>query len=165
MFQYLDCYTVSFACHWALWGALFSTAWTRPWTVYPRFEDECACVMRPLSHRFVVYNTEKRSQMCEIHFVWSCSTWPSRLGMRISIDWPRLKSCQAVCDESTRGAICSRQSWDADCFDMWSWRDSCVTKNLGSKSWSRIRVISFRYHGFPYAVARSGIFWTPTFVL
>ena len=33
--------------------------------------------------RFVVYNTEKRRQMCE--FVWSCPTWPSRWGMRISI--------------------------------------------------------------------------------
>ena len=105
-------------CDWALHGALFSTAWTRPSTVYARFEGECACVMRPLSHRFVNYNTEKWSQMCEIHFVWSCPTWPSRWGMRISIDWPRLKSCQAVCDECTRGAICSGQSQDAGCFDM-----------------------------------------------
>ena len=40
-------------------------------------------------------------------FVWSCPTWPSRWGMPISIDWPSLKSCQAVCDECMRGEIYS----------------------------------------------------------
>ena len=84
-------------------------------------------------------------------FVWSCPTWPSRWGMHISIDWPRLKSCQAVCDECTRGEIYSSLSRDAGCLAMWSWRESCVTKIWGSGSWSRIRVISFRYHGFPYS--------------
>ena len=84
-------------------------------------------------------------------FVWSCPTWPSRWGMHISIDWPRLKSCQAVCDECTRGEIYSSLSRDAGCLAMWSWRESCVTKIWGSGAWSRIRVISFRYHGFPYS--------------
>ena len=84
-------------------------------------------------------------------FVWSCPTWPSRWGMHISIDWPRLKSCQAVCDECTRGEIYSSLSGDAGCLAMWSWRESCVTKIWGSGAWSRIRVISFRYHGFPYS--------------
>ena len=84
-------------------------------------------------------------------FVWSCPTWPSRWGMHISIDWPRLKSCQAVCDECTRGEIYSSLSRDAGCLAMWGWRESCVTKIWGSGAWSRIRVISFRYHGFPYS--------------
>ena len=84
-------------------------------------------------------------------FVWSCPTWPSRWGMHISIDWPRLKSCQAVCDECTRGEIYSSLSRDAGSLAMWSWRESCVTKIWGSGAWSRIRVISFRYHGFPYS--------------
>ena len=84
-------------------------------------------------------------------FVWSCPTWPSRWGMHISIDWPRLKSCQAVCDECTRGEIYSSLSRDAGCLAVWSWRESCVTKIWGSGAWSRIRVISFRYHGFPYS--------------
>ena len=150
-------------CHWALRGALFSTAWTRLWTVYPRFEDESACVMPPLSHRFVVYNTEKWSQMCEIHFVWSCPTWPSRWGMRISIDWPRLKSCQAVCDECTGGAIFSGQSRDAGCFDMGSWRESCVTKLWGLSHDHGFVLFLFVTMGFH--IARSWIFWTPTFVL
>ena len=59
-------------------------------------------------------------------FVWTCPTWPSRWGMRISIDWPRLKSCQAVCDECMRGEIYSSLSRDA------GWRDSRVTKIWGS---------------------------------
>ena len=84
-------------------------------------------------------------------FVWSCPTWPSRWGMHISIDWPRLKSCLAVCDECTTGEIYSSLSRDAGCLAMWSWRESCVTKIWGSGAWSRIRVISFRYHGFPYS--------------
>ena len=84
-------------------------------------------------------------------FVRSCPTWPSRWGMHISIDWPRLKSCQAVCDECTRGEIYSSPSRDAGCLALWSWRESCVTKIWGSGAWSRIRVISFRYHGFPYS--------------
>ena len=84
-------------------------------------------------------------------FVWSCPTWPSRWGMHISIDWPRLKSCQAVYDECTRGEIYSSLSRDAGCLAMWGWRESCVTKIWGSGAWSRIRVISFRYHGFPYS--------------
>ena len=84
-------------------------------------------------------------------FVWSCPTWPSRWGMHIYIDWPRLKSCQAVCDECTRGEIYSSLSRDAGCLAMWGWRESCVTKIWGSGAWSRIRVISFRYHGFPYS--------------
>ena len=63
--------------------------------------------------------------------------------MRISIDWQRLKSCQAVCDECTRGAICSGQSRDIGCFDMWDWPESCVTKIWG---------VSHRYHGFPYSM-------------
>ena len=118
--------------------------------------------MRPLSHRFVVYNTEKRSQMCEIHFVWSCPTWPSRWGMRISIDWPRLKSCQAVCDACTRGAICSGQSRDAGCFDMWDWPESCATKIWGLSHDHGFVLFLFATMGFH--IARPGIFWTPTFV-
>ena len=65
-------------------------------------------------------------------FVWSCPTWPSRWGMRISIDWPRLKSCQAVCDECMRGEIYSSLSRDAGCSAMWTWRGSRVTKIWGS---------------------------------
>ena len=151
-------------CYWAPRGAPFSTAWTRPWNgLCQVWGYECACVMRPFSHRFVVYNTEKRSQMCEIHFVWSCPTWPSRWEMRISIDWPRLKSCQAVCDECTRGAICSGQSRDAGCFDMWGWPESCVTKIWGLSHDHGFVLFLFATMGFH--IARSGIFWTPTFVL
>ena len=113
--------------------------------------------MRPLSHRFLVYNMEKRSQMCEIHFVWSCPTWLSRWGMRISIDWPRLKSCQAICDECTRGAICSGQSRDAG---MWDWPESCVTKIWGLSHDHGFVLFLFATMGFH--IARSGIFWTPT---
>ena len=60
--------------------------------------------------------SEKPSQMCEIQSVWSCPMWPSRWGMHISIDWPRLKSCQAACDECTRWEICSSHSQDGGCF-------------------------------------------------
>ena len=87
-------------------------------------------------------------------FVWSCPTWLSRWGMRISIDWLRLKSCQAVCDECTRGEIYSSLSRDAGCLAMWSWGESRVTKIWGSGAWSRIRVIPLRYHGFPYSTIR-----------
>ena len=117
-------------CHWALRGALSCTAWTRPWTVYARLEGECACVTRPQATE-LLFTTEKPSQMCEIHFVWSCPTWHSRWGMRISIDGPRLKSCQVVCDECMRGEICSGQSRDAGCFATWGWRKSCITKIWG----------------------------------
>ena len=96
-------------------------------------------------------------------FVWSCPTWPSRRGMHISIDWPRLKSCQAVCDECTRGAICSGQSRDAGCFDMWDWPESCVTKIWGLSHDHGFVLFLFATMGFH--IARSGIFWTPTSVL
>ena len=117
-------------------------------------------------NRFVVYNMEKPSQMCEIHFVWSCPTGPSRWGMCISIDWVRLKSCQAVCDECTKGEICSGQSWFAGWFAMWtwwSWRESCITKIWGLGRDHKFVLFLFATMGFH--IARSVIFWTPTFVL
>ena len=85
--------------------------------------------------------------------------WPSRWGMPISIYWPRLKSCQAVCNECTRGEICSGQSRDAGCFDMWSWWGSCVTKILGLSRDHRFVLFLFTTTGFH--IAQSGIFWTP----
>ena len=85
-------------------------------------------------------------------FVWSCPTWPSRWGMRISIDWPRLKSCQAVCDECTWGEIIySSLSRDAGCLAMWSWRESCVAKIWGSGHDHGFVLFLLRYHGFPYS--------------
>ena len=132
MFHYIDCYTVSFAAT-GLWDKLHSAQRERDrGTVYARFEVMSAHAWCDRSVTDLLFTTrEKRSQMCEIHFVWSCPTWPSRWGMRISIDWPRLKSCQAVCDECRRGANCSGQSRDAGCFDMWDWAESCVTKIWG----------------------------------
>ena len=79
--------------------------------------------------------------------------------MPISIYWPRLKSCQAVCNECTRGEICSGQSRDAGCFDMWSWWGSCVTKILGLSRDHRFVLFLFTTTGFH--IAQSGIFWTP----
>ena len=84
-------------------------------------------------------------------FVWSCPTWPSRWGMRISIDWPRLKSCQAVCDECMRGEIYSSLSRDAGCSAMWTRRGGASLKFGVQSMITTIRVISFRYHRFPYS--------------
>ena len=92
-------------------------------------------------------------------FVWSCPTWPSRWGMRISTDGPRLKSCQAVCDECMRGKIYSSLSRDADCLGMWSWRESRVTKIWGSGHDHGFVLFLFATTGFH--IARSGILWTP----
>ena len=107
--------------------------------------------------RFVVYNTKKPSQVCEIHFVWSCPIWPSRWGMRISIDWLRLKSCYTVCDECTRGEICSGLSRDAGCLAMWSWRESHVTDIWGSGHDHGFVLFLFTTTGFH--IAWSGIFY------
>ena len=101
--------------------------------------------------RDLLFTTRRNGVKCVKYICMKLPTWPSRWGMHISIDWPRLKSCQAVCDECTRGEIYSSLSRDAGCLAMWSWRESCVTKIWGSGAWSRIRVISFRYHGFPYS--------------
>ena len=106
--------------------------------------------------RFVVYNTKKPSQVCEIHFVWSCPIWPSRWGMRISIDWLRLKSCYTVCDECTRGEIFSGLSRDAGCLAMWSWQESHVTDIWGSGHDHGFVLFLFTTTGFHKAW--SGIF-------
>ena len=92
-----------------------------------------------LQHR----GSEKPSQMCEIRFIWSCPMWPSRWGMRISINWPRLKSCKADCDEWTRWEICSSQSQDGGCFDIWGWRGLHVTKIWGFHVWWRFVLFLF----------------------
>ena len=51
-----------------------------------------------------------------------------QVGMHISIDWLRLKSYPAVCDECMRGDIYSCQLQDMGCFTMWGWWESRVTK-------------------------------------
>ena len=112
---------------------------------------ECACVRRLLRRKICCLQHRETESNVWNTFVWSCPTWPRRWGMRISIDWPRLKSCQAVCDECMRGEIYSSLSRDAGCLAMWSWRELRVTKILWFRAWSRICVISFRYHGFPYS--------------
>ena len=115
--------------------------------------------------RFVVYQHGETESNVWNTFVWSCPTWPSRWGMRISIDWPRLKSCQAVCDECMKGEIYSSRSLsrDAGCSAMWPLRESRVTKILGLEYDHGFVLFLFATTGFH--IARSGIFWTPTFVL
>ena len=108
--------------------------------------------------RFVVYSTEKGKSNVWNTFVWSCPTLPSRWGMLISIDWPRLKSCQAVCDECMRGEIYWSLPRDAGCVAMWGWRESRVTKIWGSGHDHGFVLFLFTTMGFH--VARSGIFWT-----
>ena len=100
--------------------------------VYARFDCEYACVRRSLRREICCLQHGETESNVWNTFVWSCPTWPSRWGMRISIDWPRLKSCQAVCDECMRGDIYSSLSQDAGCLAMWNWRELCVTKIWGS---------------------------------
>ena len=124
---------------WNRSAAVYGRRWSLPvsarvsraiWrsTVYARFDCECACVRRLLRREICCLQHGETESNVWNTFVWSCPTWPSRWGMRISIDWPRLKSCQAVYDECTRGEIYSSLSRDAGCLAMWSWRESCVTK-------------------------------------
>ena len=161
VFQCLDCYTVSFTAT----GLCYELAQRKRdcersmpgLTVSAHAWGDCS------GERFVVYNTEKRSQNVWNTFVWSCPTWPSRWGMRISIDWPRLKSCQAVCDECMGAEIYSSLSRDAGCSAMWTWGESRVTKIWGSEHDHGFVLFLFATTGFH--IARSGIFWTPTFVL
>ena len=147
-------------CHWAQLGVLLNAALTRLWTVYARFDCECACVRRMLSREICCLQHGETESNVWNTFVWSCPTWPNRWGMRISIDGPRLKSCQAVCDECMRGEIYSSLSLDAGCLAMWSWRESGVTKIWGSGHDHGFMLISFRYHGFPYSTV--GDFLDPT---
>ena len=90
--------------------------------------------------------------MCEMHSVWSYPTWPSRWGKRISKDWPRLKSCQAVCDECTRGEICSGQSLDAGCF-LRSWGGR-VSLKFGVHD----VIVLFLFATMGFHIARLGFF-------
>ena len=161
VFQRLDCYTVSFT----------TTELCREFSSAQRKRDYersmpgltvsahawCNCS----GERFVVYNTEKRSQMCEIHLYEAALRGPA--GGECVFFLPWLKSCQAVCDECTRGEIYSSLSRDAGCLAMWSWRESCVTKIWGSGHDHGFVLFLFATTGFH--IARSGIFWTPTFVL
>ena len=101
--------------------------------------------------RFIVYNTEKPSQVCEMHLVYSYPTWPSRWGKRISKDWPRLKSCQAVCDECMRGEICSGQSLDAGCLRSWGGR---VSLKFGV----HFVIVLFLFATMGFHIARLGFF-------
>ena len=87
---------------------------------------------------------------------------PAGGGMHISIDWKRLKSCQAVCDACMRGKTYSSLSWDAGCLAMWSWWESCVIKILGGIDQG---FVLFLFATMGCHIARLGIFWTPTLVL
>ena len=150
--------------HWALLGVLLSAASTRLWTVYARFDCECACVRRLLRGEICCLQHGETESNVWNTFLWSCPTWrSSRWGMRISIDGPSLKSCQAVCDECMRGEIYSSLSRDVGCLAMWSWRESRITKIWGSGHDHGFVLFLFATTGFH--IARSGIFWTPTFVL
>ena len=118
-------------------------------TVYARFDCEGACVRRLLRREICcLQHGETKSNVWNT-FVWSCPTWPSRWGMHISIDWPRLKSCQAVCDECMRGEIYS--SRDAGCSALWTWRDSRVTKIWGSEHDHGFVLLLFATTGFHIA--------------
>ena len=139
-------------CHWALLGV-----------VYVRSDCERACVRRLLRREICCLQHGEMESNVWNTFVWSCPKWPSRWGMRISINWPRLKSCQAVCDECMRGEIYSSLSRDAGCSAMWTWRESRVTKIWGSEYDHGFVLFLFATTGFH--IARSGIFWTPTFML
>ena len=77
--------------------------------------------------------------------------WPSRWGKRISKDWPRLKSCQAVCDDCTRGEICSGQSLDAGCLRSWG---GCVSLKFGV----HFVIVLFLFATMGFHIARSGFF-------
>ena len=52
---------------------------------------------------------------------------------------------------------------DVGCSAMWTWRESRVTKIWGSEHDHGFVLFLFATTGFH--IARSGIFWTPTFVL
>ena len=149
-------------CHWALLGVFLSAAETRLWTVYARFDCECARVRRLLRREICCLQHGETESNVWNTFVWNCPTWPSRWGMRISIDWPRLKSCQAVCDECMKGEIYS-QAYRGMRAAMWTWRESRVTKICGSEHDHGFVLFLFATTGFH--IARLGIFWTPTFVL
>ena len=58
-----------------------------------------------LQHR----GSEKPSQMCEIPFMWSCPMWPSRWGMPISINWPRVVRQTAMNEQGEKFAPASRR--------------------------------------------------------
>ena len=120
-------------------AAVYGRRWSLPVSarVYARFDCECACVRRLLRREICCFQHGETESNVWNTFVWSCPTWPSRWGMRISIDWPRLKSCQAVCDECMRGEIpgeiYSSLSRDAGCSVMWTWR-SCASLKFGVQS-------------------------------
>ena len=120
---------------------------------------ECACVRRLLRREICCLQHGETESNVWNTFVWSCPTWPSRWGMRISIDWPRLKSCQTVCDECMRGEIYSSLSQDAGCSAMWTWWESCVTKIWGSEHDHGFVLFLFATTGF--YIARSGNFLDP----
>ena len=62
-----------------------------------------------------------------------------------------------------RNLLPSLEWWDAGCSAMWTWRESRVTKIWGFEHDHGFVLFLFATTGFH--IARSGIFWTPTFVL
>ena len=150
-------------CHWALLWVLLSAAWTRLWNGLCQVWLWVRMHQAITQARDLLFTTRRNESNVWNTFVWSCPTRPSRWGMPISIDWPRLKSCQAVCDECMRGEIYSSLSRDAGCSAMWTWRELRVTKIWDSEHDHGF--VLFLFATTSFHIARSGIFWTPTFVL
>ena len=79
-------------------------SWVRLFTVIL----QCIC-----QHLRTIHYEDKQRQLCEIQFAWSLNpTWHNKWGMHISLNWPRLKSCQAVFDKKIAPAPDSSQSLD-----------------------------------------------------
>ena len=149
-------------CHWALRGALFSTAaWTRPWTVCARFECECACVTGPLRRQICCLQHREFESNVWNTFCMKLPYMAQQVGNAYFYRLTKIKELSGSLWWMHEGRNLLRPVAGCGLFgnvDLMG-----VTKIWGSSRDHRFMLFFFATMGFH--IARSGIFFTPTFVL